>query len=248
MLILLVLLVISFPFLMAGCGRVDVGIHTTIKSNGDITQQLNITASGMMGSLMSTSMNSIDFQNQGWEVETKQSGDSVSLIATKNFKNDDDLNNIFGPQSGEGSLSVKDSKLDIKNYFIMKDFVFKTTLPGVPAESLIGSNDSDLMSESMINSTLGITWAITLPGNIVETNADNKDGNTATWNFNYSSLQNDREITVHSRYIAWSIIIGIIAGILIIVLAIVFIPKYIKRRQHKEIIESLPTDNFQQKI
>ena len=65
-----------------------------------------------------------------------------------------------------------------------------------------------------------VSWSITLPGEITETNADYHDLDTATWNFTYSAIQNGHYMSVKSTYIDWPIILGIVAGIIVIVVVI----------------------------
>ncbi len=223
-----VFLSLCFIGLTVGCGRVDVNLHTTVTQSGDVIQEISFTGSGMMGGLLSSQMNT-DYQKQGWQISTTRSGDSVTSKATKTFSQGD---SIGIPGSSTGSDLTKNTKFYVSDHIFVKSYRFETTLIGAAVTSPAGIGElNQQMTEALVNSMFSMAWAITLPGNIVTTNADKIEGDTATWSFTYSSLQKDRYILIESRYINWSAIVGSAAGLFIVVLAAIFIPEYIRARQ-----------------
>ena len=90
--IIAMLLVLSLVF--TGCGTLDINFHTIVKTSGDITQEITIEGTGMLGEMIEELENTEDLDLEGWEVTTKRGEDSMSLIATKDFARDESL--IFG--------------------------------------------------------------------------------------------------------------------------------------------------------
>ena len=219
---------------ITGCGRIDVNLHTTVKTNGDIVQEVKYTSSGAIGNLLGSSMNPSDLEAQGWVVETTQSGDSSVVTAAKTFKKGEGFS-LLGNGS-DSSPAVKDVKFTVNNYLIFRNYHIEGTLEAIPAGAL-ADYDTASLSPQVIDSMFSLAWAVTLPGSITSTNADHKDGNTATWDFTYSSLQHDKSLTVDSRYIAWPVILAIFAALVVVAVVIVLILVF---RKKKPLIASAP--------
>ena len=202
-------LFLLFILFAVGCGRVDVDLHTTIKPTGDVVQEITMTGSGLMATYIGTSEFVNNARGAGWQTNVTQSSGTTTLIASKTFSKGEPLDiPVF-------SGVTKDSNKPVfkgTNYFIMREYAFETQYPGNP-NMKFDNSQSAALSEAMINSMLGFSWTCTLPGDIIETNADSTSGSSATWRFDYSALKNGRTMTMKSRYIDW-LVIGIIIGVI----------------------------------
>jgi hypothetical protein len=92
------------------------------------------------------------------------------------------------------------------------------------ADDLTGLDgfDDDIISQ-LLGGFFSMSWSITLPGEITESNADSIQDSTATWIFDIGSLDQDQEIAVHSRLINWPFIAGTSAGLLVLTGVVVFL-------------------------
>ncbi len=82
--------------------------------------------------------------------------------------------------------------------------------------------EDDIISQ-LLEGLFSMSWAITLPGEITESNADSIQNGTATWVFDIGSLDQDQEIAVRSRLINWPFIAGTAAGLLVLAGVVVFL-------------------------
>lgn len=198
-----------------GCGTLNVDLHTTLKLNGDVQQEVRYTASGLMSSAVSSSMDPATLEADGWVVTTDTSSASSIVTISKTFKNGEDF--TLTDSASADSPAVKDAQFRVKNYFFFKTFHIEGTLSGVSAADMGDlSSYGASVTPQMLDSMLHLTWAVTLPGRITDTNAPNKEGNTATWDFTYSSLQQDQHILVNATYIAWPAVLGLVALIIVL--------------------------------
>jgi hypothetical protein len=214
----------SALLLSLSCGTVDMNFHTRVKPSGDIIQEITIASTGMMTSLVDAQLIS-GMENEGWQVERTTSGETTTVVSTKEFSRSSDL-------VVPGFLDDRQSdnfKFYIKNYFVFKEYYFELTIPEdnsvnreVSEDNQVGG--SDLISDEMLESMFKFSWTVTLPGKIIDTNADLVSGNSATWNFPYSSMGSSRVITLNTRYINW-LVIGIIGGSMALIVLLVFILK-----------------------
>jgi DNA-directed RNA polymerase subunit RPC12/RpoP len=229
----LVKIVIALELLIAalltiGCGTVDMNVHTRVKPSGDIIQELSIATTGMMTALIDSEF-AADLESQGWEVERTTSGETTTVVATRKYSKNE-------PVTVPGLLEQDQSdyfKLHVKNYVVIKDYYLELTLPEdtsfeseLPDEELDG--EDEIFSEEMMESMFKFSWTVTLPGKIMETNADEVSGSSATWNLPYSSMGSGQYMMLRSRYINW-MVIGIIAGCVILAVLLVFLLKKPKK-------------------
>ena len=222
--IVLTLQLLIAALLTTGCGTVDMNVHTRVKPSGDIIQELSIATTGMMTALVDSEF-AADLESQGWEVERTTSGETTTLVATMQYSKNE-------PMTVPGLLEQDQSdnfKLYVKNYVVIKDYYLELTLPEDPSfESELSDEELDggdeVFSEEMMESMFKFSWTVTLPGKIVETNADEVSGSSATWDLPYSSVSSGRYMMLRSRYINW-MIIGIMAGCVVLAVLLVFLLK-----------------------
>ena len=211
--------------LLAGCGQIDVNLHTTIKPSGDLVQEVMFTGSGMMAGFLDDAEATADLEMEGWEVTIERSANSSTLIASREFSADEVL--AIPDLSGD-ETALENYDFRVQNYFLFTDYIIEVTLPGnpvdVPTDDLTGLDgfDDDIISQ-LLQGLFSMSWSITLPGEITESNADSIQDSTATWVFDIGSLDQDQEIAVRSRLINWPFIAGTAAGLLALAGVVVFL-------------------------
>ena len=211
--------------LLAGCGQIDVNLHTTIKPSGDLVQEVMFTGSGMMAGFLDDAEATADLEMEGWEVTIERSANSSTLIASREFSADEVL--AIPDLSGD-ETALENYDFRVQNYFLFTDYIIEVTLPGnpvdVPTDDLTGLDgfDDDIISQ-LLQGLFSMSWSITLPGEITESNADSIQDSTATWVFDIGSLDQDQEIAVRSRLINWPFIAGTSAGLLVLAGVVTFL-------------------------
>jgi hypothetical protein len=213
---------------IAACGRIDAGIHTTIKPSGFIVQKISLTGSGQMGTALSRAFPIQTYIGKGWLINVATEGGSTTVSATRIFRKED-IGNIGAVfvKSEQGASSVKDPVFTITDNFFIKYYSISFTIPSMSPDMVdTGAAEQwSQMGEAVLNSMFNLAWSITLPGQIIATNADTYQGDTATYHFNYSSLKNGRQIMVQSRYVDWPLILIVLGGLVAVILVIVYASK-----------------------
>ena len=208
--------------LLAGCGQIDIDLHTTIKPSGDLIQEVRFTGSGMMAGFLDDAEATGDLETEGWEVTIERSASSSTLIASREFSADEVL--AIPDLSGDQD-ALENYDFRVRNYFLFTDYIIEVTLPGDTVEDDLTGLDGfedDIISQ-LLEGLFSMSWAITLPGEITESNADSVQDSTATWVFDIGSLDQDQEIAVRSRLINWPFIAGTSAGLLALAGVVVFL-------------------------
>lgn len=211
--------------LLAGCGQIDVNLHTTIKPSGDLVQEVMFTGSGMMAGFLDDAEAIGDLETEGWEVTIERTANSSTLTASRNFSADEVL--AIPDLSGD-EAALENYDFSVRNYFLFTDYIIEVILPGnpvdIPTDDLTGLDgfDDDIISQ-LLQGLFSMSWSITLPGEITESNADSVQDSTATWIFDISSLDQNQGIAVRSRLINWPFIAGTSAGLLVLAGVVTFL-------------------------
>lgn len=205
---------------VAGCGTLDANFHVTYLESGDTIEQMAFRGTGALGNTFAGPDNRDSLLKSGWQVETKADGDTTTMTASATRKRGERLL-LTSSTNGAGlidQLTVVETPGLFKKAY---DVTFSTTpmqaatptATTTPGTSLIDDKQTAQLLDAMVK--LGIS--ITLPGEIVESNADSTQGNTGTWLFTFSSLQKSRDIHVRSEKTQWlNIGIGAFAGVLVL--------------------------------
>ena len=194
----------------------DVDYHTTIKTSGDVIQDIRLEITGVAGDLLEEGgFSEEDFLgDEGWDYDVEITDDSAVITATGSYALDEDGNISQvegGPEAHEG-FSVR-----VENGFLSRNY--SVELSGTQGElgelGELGEGGEFAEEAAMLlGDILSFSWTITLPGKIVESNADTIEGSSATWEFDFDLLASPSgfSLTVQSQYTNWPVIGGIIAG------------------------------------
>jgi hypothetical protein len=235
----LTVLLSSLLISLSGCGTADVGFHTKINPSGSVAQDINIEATGVIGGLLSEQFDTGEMETLGWYIQTEKSTDSFKVIASKTFSRDEAVEIFTGAES-----PASNTKVNVTGNLLYRNYRFETTLKGTQGDSTSSLNDEITnMGEALSNSMFNFHWSVTVPGTIVSTNADKKEGNTATWNFSLTSLESDRYMIIEARYINWPVIIGGASVLIVIIAAAIFLPLYLRRKKQKTLVSVISPEN-----
>ncbi len=227
--ILVVLTVFSLLLSIAtGCGTLDMDLHTTVKTSGDIIQEIRFEGSGLMATVLEDTdfTEEFVFGEEGWEFDIERTDDSVVVTATGNFILDED-GNISQVEGGPDWL--KEFSVRVEDGLLSKKYFAEFNAAGSGDELIGEGGEFDELAGMMLEGMFDISWKITLPGKIVESNADFIEGSSATWDFDIDSLTSGRYLMLHSQYTNWPVIGGIIAGVVLVLALVVFF--FIRRRR-----------------
>ena len=85
---------------------------------------------------------------------------------------------------------------------------------------------------------LSVSWTITMPGDIVDSNADIVEGNSATWELGIPGLGTDTRMAVQSRATNWPLIAGLSAVAAVLLGLVIFLTIFfITRRGAAQAVE-----------
>jgi hypothetical protein len=223
-------------FVLAGCEMLDLDFtmdfdyRTTVETSGDIIQEIRVEITGGAVTTLEEAgfLDDVDLANdleqEGWEVDIETTDDSLIINATGSYilDEDGDVAQVEGgPEVPEG-FSVR-----VENGFLSKKYFAELDV----AES--GTGEIGELAQMRREDIFDFSWTITLPGEIVDSNADTVEGDSATWDFDYDSLTSGLYLTVQSQYTNWPVIGGIIAGAAVVLALVVFF--VIKRRRRSSV-------------
>lgn len=242
--VILLIILLLLIFLIVGCGTIDVSLHTTVKPSGDLVQEIRIQGSGMMGNFISSSEFVENFKKEDWQTEIKKSDDLVSLIATKNF-NPGETMIIPSSSSDNEEMWLSEGTLlnnfDIHNSILTREYFLEIDLLGSSTEDLGNKTEDEFTEfetgfegviEEIVKSMFSMSWTITLPGKIIETNADTIEGNSATWYFDINSLEEGHHMMIRTRYINW-LVVGILIAVVLAAIVSVVVFLLVRKRNSK---------------
>ncbi len=193
------------------CGCVEIEVNTKINDDGSGTQRWRFTGSALLSSDMKKQVQSNRFFGKSVTRDEYKEGDYI-LEADLNFRDVSEL---------------RDSDRDIR--FETKGLLVKThTYTEVWKRS---GNASGLLAQhahGIVPVTLKI--GIELPGKIIETNADWKEGSFARWTVPVTDLASAKMLVAKSRSLNWFLLIPA-AGALVIAFAGLIIFAYSATRK-----------------
>jgi hypothetical protein len=221
---------------MAGCDllnldfTMDIDYHTTVETSGDIIQDIRLEITGISGDLLEEAGFSEEsfLGEEGWDVDIENTDDSVIITATGNYVLDEDGNISQiegGPEVPEG-MSVR-----VENGLLSKEYFVEFEATGGGLGELGEGQELGVLGELVLEDIFDLSWTITLPGKIVESNADTIEGSSATWDLDIGAASSGIDLTVQSHYTNWPVIGGIIGGAVAVLALVVFFFIFIMRRR-----------------
>jgi hypothetical protein len=229
-------------FVLAGCEMLDLDFtmdfdyRTIVETSGDIIQEIRVELTGARVTTLEEAgfLDDVDLANElereGWEVDIETTDDSLIINATGSYILDED----GGVAQVEGGPEVPEGfSVRVENGFLSKKYFAELDVAESGGELTGEGEEFGVLAEHMLEDMFDFSWTITLPGEIVDSNADTVEGGSATWDFDYDSLTSGLYLTVQSQYTNWPVIGGIIAGAVVVLALVVFF--VIKRRRRSSV-------------
>jgi hypothetical protein len=214
--------VVAFLVLtLFGCGTVAVNVNTDIQSPDDFTHTMEIVLTGFLAEMadeqMDEQFNAQELRDEGWDVtvERLEEGEDKKLVfkASRHFEGEE----AAKLTSGEGlqllqeelgfTLETKefDGGIEYRVALNPQSGTEEADQEGDESISFDGEDAVDLgdfseaFGEAMLDSFFQLNWTVSVPGEIVDTNADSYEGNQATWHLKGSDLVQAEEMYLVSR-------------------------------------------------
>lgn len=189
--------------LAVGCGTVDANMHITYTDGGNLQDELTLRCTGVLANYVLTPELKDVLVNEGWKVTTDVTNEATTLTATarrKQAAGSTSSPSVTGLASG--LVVTEGGNFFVKTYTV--DFTSPAREMASPEE--IDSNEflSQEDMEQMIETMFRMSVSITLPGKVVDSNADNVQGDTATWYYTYKGLRSERRLLVRSERTLWA--------------------------------------------
>lgn len=185
------------------CGCVEIEVNTKIKQNGSGTQHWRFSGSALLSSEMKKQVQSNRFFGKSVIRDLYKEGEYI-LEADVNFKDVSEL------RDSDRDIRFSSSGLLVKTHTYTEVWKRSGTASGLLAQHARG----------LVPVTLRI--GIELPGKIVETNADWKEGSFAKWTVPVTDLASTKMLVAKSRSLNWFLIIPA-GGLLLIAFACLII-------------------------
>ena len=196
-------------FLLCGC--VEIEVNTKIKENGSGTQRWKFSGSALLSSEMKKQVQSNRFFGKSVIRDQYKEGEYI-LEADLNFQDVSEL------RDSDRDIRFETSGLLIKTHTYTEVWKRSGNASGLLAQHARG----------LVPVTLRI--GIELPGNIIETNADWKEGSSARWTVPVTDLASTKMLIAKSRSMNWLLVIPA-AGVLLIAFAALVIFIYSTNRK-----------------
>jgi hypothetical protein len=185
---------VALLFLLCGC--VEIEVNTKIKENGGGTQRWRFSGSALLSSELKKQVQSNRFFGKSVIRDLYKEGEYI-LEADVNFKDVSEL------RDSDRDIRFSSSGLLVKTHTYTEVWKRSGNASGLLAQHARG----------LVPVTLRI--GIELPGKIVETNADWKEGSFARWTVPVTDLASAKTVVAKSRSLNWFLVIPAVGVVLI---------------------------------
>lgn len=198
---------------IAGCGTIRAVIKTIIHPDLSVSREIRMTATGMLANMISGG--NMQRQNEYMPGDTSQATVEAYWEEDKYHWNAA----VHNVPAETWWNAFPDHDLERDCYWIVSYFKYKETKagtapPGSPQSP--GEEMGQLMAQAMFS----IEEQVTMPGKIIDSNADKIEGSTAIWSGGLSRIESGYEIWAVSRRINPGSL-GITVGVLICIMGLV---------------------------
>ena len=190
---------VTVALLLLFCGCVEIEVNTKIKQDGSGTQRWRFSGSALLSSEMKKQVQSNRFFGKSVIRDLYKEGEYI-LEADVNF------NDVSELRDSDRDIRFSSSGLLVKTHTYSEVWKRSGNASGLLARHARG----------LVPVTLRI--GIELPGKIVETNADWKEGSFAKWSVPVTDLASSKMLVAKSRSLNWFLVIPA-AGVLLIAFA-----------------------------
>ena len=204
--LLLAALVILAATALAGC-KMNIDMTTVVQPGGEMDQEMLIKMEGF-GDLTQGEVppEGIAQSEDGWETEAWTEGEALFMRSTKRVQPGDPM---FPPGQVDDETDQPEVALEIEDIPEGREYRM-TILAKASDDSSVAppptTDDMDPETRAMVEEMakmvaqmFQVTWTISLPGEVVETNADIPTASGGIWMFTMDKAQETREMRVVTR-------------------------------------------------
>ena len=189
--------------LLAACGTLSVAVETTVEDELEFSHLIRLTATGGMVEEVEEVLDVNELRANGWDARSLLENGTLSLTLQRRFTGD------------EARIYSRGGHLDVD--FPFKSFVIKVEESEGDVEYqvslLLARGDGSATSEGfesygfsrlrglMVRSSADaftLDWTLTVPGEIIDGNADRVEGGVARWRLDLQDLEWPVDLRVNS--------------------------------------------------
>jgi hypothetical protein len=195
-------LALILTVLVGGCGTARVDLKTDVISPTDVSQELLITADGAFGESLKQSFDPNKMRQDGWTTDLKSQGNGYVLRMNKKLSGS---GNWLPASAGDTASATSGTNFDFKvnEGLLDREYNLHIVLPpnqlATSAPKTDAERQGQQLGEQLIRSAFKLSWAVNLPGELIETNADSRTKNGGTWEIGYDGLTKGVDMRISSR-------------------------------------------------
>lgn len=221
------LMLVALVSALSGCVRVDYQVSTEVRPSGACEREMKMdAASDLLRYVNITDMRS-RLETGNWKFEQRKSGNEVSFALSKDFDSvqkmaEETLGTmpIDIPLVKEGDiLQPGTADLQVKNLFFVAHYKYTETTPKIALK--VQRGPITIGVRKVAARLMKAKVALTLPGEITETNGKLENGSTAVWELTLPDYLDGYTMTAESKIVhewAFAVVgVGILALILVLI-------------------------------
>lgn len=202
---------------IVGCGTIDADMQLRFTSDSKVDSRVSLTGTGALGNMLAGGNNVFsNFDRTIWDVQRDVKDGNVVIVATTRASVPVAEQPMFRGENEQ----FKNTSWVVGGNPLVRTYRFSMDLTTKPIDPPQQNAFLDARAmNNLADAAFKMTIAVTMPGQITATNADNTSGSTAKWLINYSGMVAGKNLTVDSQEIMWANIgmstlalLGIVGG------------------------------------
>jgi hypothetical protein len=219
----LALLILASALATTGCGRLLFNFTTDIRSADEISQEISMQAEGFFAEMMRESEQADQPEDEGWTVQTESYTDEadqdVYIVRLSRVASAEELESKQLPVPGATEGQEPEVDFNVTPGPEFTEYRLRILFPPSPKPSALTSvrpepdapqltpeptpdpalQELEAQITEMLKELFQMSWTVKIPGEIVETNADEVSERGATWNLPFDRLEQGMELLIVSH-------------------------------------------------
>jgi hypothetical protein len=180
-------------------GSLRVSSRTEIRSPSEVGQVMEVQATGPLGTALSQAAESPadgGLRRQGWEIVAYRPGPETAIVARRTIRGALASQPAIGGgmDGGQQTLAVEEGVFS-RDYRYRAILRAASTTPGPASVGPAGGPRGQALAEPAVQ----VRFTVVAPGDVVDTNADERERGGGTWRLSLSQLQDGRTLTLVTR-------------------------------------------------
>lgn len=180
--------------LTGGCGTLRVDNHTVVHPNGSCVREIQLVATGAFADVLASE----PYPLTRWHWESHRQNGEYHLRIWQNFPSvkaaSVETSRSVHISAADDAVPTSTLTLETARYWFVTYRTFVEAYPGAAGESEESWSD-------LSDGTVAMTSQVSLPGKIIDSNADHVDENTAYWRLPAHDLTQPRRLRAVARRI-----------------------------------------------